>query len=119
MRHALEEGGMTVCAEVGDSRTAVAAAVRERPDLCLLADLGEGALLAIRELRRRVPQAAVVVTGDTSHVDEALGALHAGAAGFLPDEMSVERLPRTLRGVLRRGCPATASRRTAHRSASS
>jgi DNA-binding NarL/FixJ family response regulator len=100
MRRALEEGGMTVCAEVRDARTAITAAMRERPDLCLLAELDEGRLFAIRELRRRVPQSAVVVTGDTTHVDEAFGALYAGAAGFLPDDMSVERLPRTLRGVL-------------------
>lgn len=91
---------MTVCAEVRDAHTAVAAAVRERPDLCLLTDLGEGGLFAIRELRRRVPRTAVVVTGDASRVDDAFGALYAGAAGFLPDEMSVERLPRALRGVL-------------------
>jgi hypothetical protein len=36
-RRALEVGGMTVCAEARDARSAVAAAVRERPDLCLLA----------------------------------------------------------------------------------
>ena len=99
-RRVLEEGGLTVCAEVRDARTAVAAAVRERPDLCLLGNIDERGLYAIRELRRRVPRAAVVVTGKGAHVDAALGALSAGAAGFLPDEMSVERLPRVLRAVL-------------------
>ena len=100
-RRALEASGLTVCAEVRDARTAVTAAERERPDLCLLAGIGEEGLLAtIRELRRRLPRTAVVVTGDASDVEDAFEALHAGAAGFLPDEMNVQRLPRALRGVL-------------------
>jgi DNA-binding NarL/FixJ family response regulator len=92
-RRALEAGGMTVCAEARDARTAVAAALRERPDLCLLAvDIEEGGIFATREIRRRLPETAVVVTGGGTHLDDAFGALQAGAAGFLPDEMN----PRTI-----------------------
>lgn len=36
VRFALQAAGMVVCAEVGDAPSAVAAAERERPDLCLL-----------------------------------------------------------------------------------
>jgi DNA-binding NarL/FixJ family response regulator len=100
-RRALEARGMTVCAEARDARTAVAAALRERPDLCLLAvDIEEGGIFATREIRRRLPKTTVVVTGQSTHLDDAFGALHAGAAGFLPDEMNPERLARALRGVL-------------------
>jgi DNA-binding NarL/FixJ family response regulator len=100
MRRVLRGGGLTVCAEVRDVRTALVVAEREQPDLCLLADAQDGGFGAIRELRRRVPRTVIVVLGDASRVDRAFGALYAGAAGFLPDEMSVERMPRALRGAL-------------------
>jgi DNA-binding NarL/FixJ family response regulator len=100
-RRALEAGGMTVCAEARDARSAVAAALRERPDLCLLAvDIEEGGIFATREIRRRLPETAVVVTGEAMHLEDAFGALYAGAAGFLPGEMDPERMARALRGVL-------------------
>ena len=92
---------MTVCAEAKDARSAVAAALRERPDLCLLAvDIEEGGIFATREIRRRLPETVVVVTGQGTRLDDAFAALYAGAAGFLPDEMNPERMARALRGAL-------------------
>lgn len=94
--------GFAVCAEAEDADSAVAAAFREKPDICLL-DVcmpGDGIKAAAR-IVAELPGTAVVMISAT-HDDETLFAiLQAGAVGYLPKQNSFARLPEALRGVLR------------------
>src|SRR5438094_1874236 len=61
IRHALGEG-FEICAEVGDAESAVVAAVREEPDICLL-DIrmpGDGIHAAAR-ITALLPRSSVVM----------------------------------------------------------
>jgi DNA-binding NarL/FixJ family response regulator len=101
IRSALEQDGFVVCAEVGDAPSAVEAAVRERPDLCLL-DIhmpGSG-ISAARDISARVPESAVVVLTVSRNDDDVFDALRAGASGYLLKDMDPKRLPLALKGVL-------------------
>ena len=102
VRLALENGGFSVCAEVGDAAAAVEAAVRFRPTICLL-DIhmpGNG-IAAADEIGRRVPEAAVVMLTVSQGDDDLFDALEAGAIGYLLKDTSPLRLPDALRAVLR------------------
>jgi DNA-binding NarL/FixJ family response regulator len=102
VRLALESGGFSVCAEVGDAAAAVEAAVRLRPNICLL-DIhmpGNG-IAAADEISRRVPEAAVVMLTVSQGDDDLFDALEAGAIGYLLKDTSPLRLPDALRAVLR------------------
>ncbi|MDX6424195.1 MAG: two-component system, NarL family, nitrate/nitrite response regulator NarL [Gaiellaceae bacterium] len=102
VRLALENGGFAVCAEVGDAVAAVDAAVRFRPDICLL-DIhmpGSG-IAAADEIGTRVPEAAVVMLTVSQEDDDLFDALEAGAIGYLLKDTSPLRLPEALRAVLR------------------
>jgi DNA-binding NarL/FixJ family response regulator len=102
VRLALENGGFSVCAEVGDAAAAVEAAVRLRPSICLL-DIhmpGNG-IAAADEIGRRVPEAAVVMLTVSQEDDDLFDALEAGAIGYLLKDTSPLRLPDALRAVLR------------------
>jgi DNA-binding NarL/FixJ family response regulator len=102
VRVALENGGFSVCAEVGDAVSAVEAAVRLRPSVCLL-DIhmpGNG-IAAADEIGRRVPEAAVVMLTVSQEDEDLFDALEAGAIGYLLKDTSPLRLPDALRAVLR------------------
>jgi DNA-binding NarL/FixJ family response regulator len=102
IRASLENDGFVVCAEVADGAAAVAAAIRERPDLCLL-DIhmpGNG-ISAAREISARVPETAVVVLTVSRDDEDVFDALRAGASGYLLKDMDAERLPMALKGVLK------------------
>jgi DNA-binding NarL/FixJ family response regulator len=90
-----------ICAEVADAPAAVAAALREQPDVCLL-DIhmpGSG-VAAIWEITARLPQAKVVMLTVSKDDADVLAALRAGAAGYLLKDMDLDRLPDALAGVL-------------------
>jgi DNA-binding NarL/FixJ family response regulator len=102
VRLALENGGFSVCAEVSDAVSAVEAAVRLRPSVCLL-DIhmpGNG-IAAADEIGRRVPEAAVVMLTVSQEDEDLFDALEAGAIGYLLKDTSPTRLPDALRAVLR------------------
>jgi DNA-binding NarL/FixJ family response regulator len=79
------EPTLTVVGEAGDGETAVAAAVRLRPDVVLM-DVrmpGMGGIEATRRITAVLPETRVLVL-TTFDLDEyAFGALTAGASGFL------------------------------------
>jgi len=90
-----------VCAEVDTAATAVAAAVDQRPDVCLL-DIhmpGNG-IAAAAEIASRVPEAAVVMLTVSRNDADLFAALRAGACGYLLKDIDPHRLPLALRGVL-------------------
>jgi DNA-binding NarL/FixJ family response regulator len=102
VRMALMRGGFRVLAEAADADGAVEAVLRERPDVCLL-DIrmpGSGIEAATR-LSRLAPATAVVMLSVSNSAEDLLAALRAGARGYLPKDMSPERLPAALRGVLK------------------
>jgi DNA-binding NarL/FixJ family response regulator len=101
VRAALERDSFVICAEVGDGRGAVDAALRERPDVCLL-DIhmpGSG-IRAAEEITRELPETAVVMLTVSRTDVDLFDALRAGACGYLLKDIDPTRLPLALRGVL-------------------
>lgn len=90
-----------VCAEAEDAAGAIDAAVRERPDVCLL-DIrmpGSG-IAAAWEISSRLPTTKVVmltVSTDDTHL---FASLRAGASGYLVKDIDHERLQNALHSVL-------------------
>ena len=101
LRHDLERGGLEVCAEVSTGADAVNAALRERPDLCLLdIQMPEGGGLAAAEaIRRSLPLTKVVLITAVPDEDGVLAAARAGADGYLAKEVNPRRLPQIVRAV--------------------
>lgn len=101
VRRVLEAHGFDVCAEADDAGGAVAAAVRERPDVCLL-DIrmpGNG-ITAAAEIASAVPEAAIVMLTVSRDDDDLFSALRVGAAGYLLKDIPAERLGSSLDAVL-------------------
>jgi DNA-binding NarL/FixJ family response regulator len=106
VRMALLSGGMRVLAEAADRDGAVSAVLKERPDICLLdVYMPGGGIQAAATLAAVAPDTAVVMLTVSDSVEDLLGALHAGAVGYLPKDTPPDRLPVALRGVLA-GVPA-------------
>jgi DNA-binding NarL/FixJ family response regulator len=101
IRSSLEQDGFVVCAEVADGPSAVEAAIRERPDLCLLdVHMPGNGISAAGEITARVPETAVVVLTVSRNDDDVFDALRAGASGYLLKDMEAARLSAALKGVL-------------------
>jgi DNA-binding NarL/FixJ family response regulator len=99
----LEQHGFEVVGEAGDGPEAIAAAGRLRPDLVLL-DLsmpGMSGLAVLPLLRDAAPECEVVVLTASGTEDNLLGAIRAGAAGYLLKSEAPERIAAFLRGVVR------------------
>jgi two-component system, NarL family, nitrate/nitrite response regulator NarL len=101
VRLALEEGGFVVSAEEGTGPAAVAAALRDPPDLCLLDLHMPGGIEAAAAIRARLAETQVVMLSASSNEKDVFAALQAGAAGYLLKGMNPARLGPTLVGVLR------------------
>jgi two-component system, NarL family, nitrate/nitrite response regulator NarL len=100
-RALVADGGFVICAEAAHAAEAVAAAVRERPDVCLL-DIrmpGNG-LDAIWEINARLPTVRIIMLTVSEEHADLLAALSAGAHGYLLKTMNFERLPHAVRGAL-------------------
>jgi DNA-binding NarL/FixJ family response regulator len=108
MRDAVERNGrFVVCAEAADGSSAVEAALRERPDLCLL-DIrmpGTSGIAATREITTRLPGTKVVMITVSLDDDDLLNALRAGAVGYLLKDIDPDRLPYALSDALDGGAP--------------
>lgn len=101
VRAALDGGGFTVVAEGHDADSAVAAALREQPDVVLL-DIhmpGNGIAAAVT-IGERLPGAAVVMLTVSRDDDDLFASLKAGAMGYLLKDMDPARLAPALQGVL-------------------
>jgi DNA-binding NarL/FixJ family response regulator len=98
------------CTEVADAESAVDAAVRDRPDVCLLGlDPSGQALRAVNEIVSRVPSATVILLTSKLDEEEFMAAVRAGASGYLTQSLDPARLPHVVRGALR-GEPAVPRR---------
>jgi DNA-binding NarL/FixJ family response regulator len=101
VRRALEAGGLNVCAEVANAEDAVEAALRQRPDLCLLdVRMPGGGIWAAKEIREHLDDTIIVMLTVCSDEDELFEALRAGASGYLLKDMDPGRLPALLRAAV-------------------
>jgi DNA-binding NarL/FixJ family response regulator len=101
IRAALEEPDFVICAEEADAPSAVAAALRTQPHICLL-DIhmpGNG-IAAAAEIANALPETALVMLTVSRNDDDLFAALRAGASGYLLKDTDPARLPHALRGVL-------------------
>jgi DNA-binding NarL/FixJ family response regulator len=99
----LQQNGFTVAGEAADGETAVRRAAELEPDLILL-DLslpGMNGLEALPQLRAAAPAAEVVVLTASGTEENLLGAIRAGAAGYLLKSEPPERIVEFLRGAAR------------------
>ena len=88
-------------AEAADGPSAVAAAERERPALCLLdVHMPGSGIRAAGEILQRLPDTAVVMLTVSRNDEDLFDALRVGAAGYLLKDTDPDRLPHALRGVL-------------------
>jgi len=101
VRGLLERDGFEVCGEASDPEAAVEAALRERPDICLIGVLmPESGIRATRRITTALPQTAVVILTTSESRDHLVGAIRAGAIGYLLTSANLEELGSILRGVL-------------------
>ena len=90
------------CTEAADAESAVNAAVRDRPDVCLLGlDLGGQGLRVVTEIVARVPSAAVILLTSKLDEEEFMAAVRAGASGYVTQNLDPKRLPYVVQGALR------------------
>jgi DNA-binding NarL/FixJ family response regulator len=98
----LTAGGIEVCAEAASGTAAVHAALRERPDLCLL-DIqmpeGDGGLVAAEEILRSLPATRVLLITATPSSAGADAAARLGAHGYVGKDISAGRLVELVRAV--------------------
>ena len=83
-----------------DAPAAIQAAIRERPDICLLdVQMPGGGLGTVQEIRARLPKMKIVLLTCSDDDEDLFGALRAGVDGYLLKTMNLQRLPETLNGV--------------------
>jgi two-component system, NarL family, nitrate/nitrite response regulator NarL len=106
IRQGLEQRGLTVVAEASTVDEALALAVREDPDLCLVSmQLPGGGLAAVARIVKAVPATAVVVLAVESAGGDVVAALERGALGYLPEDVGDDELAASLRAAAK-GEPA-------------
>jgi DNA-binding NarL/FixJ family response regulator len=101
VRRLLERNGFEVCGEASDAEAAVEEALRERPDICLIGALGpRSGRRATRQIASALPKTAIVILTASESRDDLVGAIKAGAVGYLLKSEKQEELPSILRSVL-------------------
>lgn len=100
VREALEKHGFVVVAEVGDAPSAIRAATRLRPDVCLIeVGLPGDGLNAVGRIARASPRTLIVVLSQSDRPEDVVGAFTRGASGYLLKGIGGEQLASTLRGA--------------------
>jgi two-component system nitrate/nitrite response regulator NarL len=101
VRMALERDGIEVCAEVANAFEAVEAALRERPDLCLLdVHMPGGGPSAASKITSNLPGTMVVMLTVSRDNADVLESLRRGAVGYLLKDMNPASLPVAVRAAL-------------------
>jgi two-component system, NarL family, nitrate/nitrite response regulator NarL len=89
-----------ICAEIDNAAGAVAAAVRERPDVCVLDVQLPGSGLSVAwEISARLPRTKIVMLTTSDDDCELFAALRAGAEGYLLKTAEFDHMPGLLAGV--------------------
>jgi DNA-binding NarL/FixJ family response regulator len=98
----LADDGFEVCAEAGNANAAVDAAMRERPDVCLLdVHMPGSGITAAEEIQARLAGTVVVMLTVSHEAEDLAASRRAGARGYLLKDMDPARLPDALRSALR------------------
>jgi DNA-binding NarL/FixJ family response regulator len=101
IRLALEADGIQVYTEPVTAMEAIDFAVAQQPHICLLAEtLPGGAIVAVDAIHRRIPDTKIVLLTDEEEPRSLLGAIRAGASGFVRKDRDPTRMPATIRGVI-------------------
>jgi two-component system, NarL family, nitrate/nitrite response regulator NarL len=101
VRMALERGGIEVCAEESTAAGAVEAAMRERPDACILdIHMPGGGISAASLITFRLPGTVVLMLTVSVADEDMLEAVRRGAAGYLLKDMDPRQLPDAVRAAL-------------------
>lgn len=101
LRATLEAAGHIVCGEAEDASSALAVAVRERPDVAVLDVVMPGnGVVAAAQITARLPQCHVVMLTVSEEDEHLFAALRAGASGYLLKETAGERLPAVIESVV-------------------
>jgi DNA-binding NarL/FixJ family response regulator len=100
MRESLEHGGIDVVGEAATGAEAIDAAVRTRPDVCLIDIWMPGDGIATAEnILQALPSTKVVLITATPDEAGALAAARAGAVGYLGKDIDPRRLPQVIQAV--------------------
>jgi len=95
---ALEHGGCEVCAEAANADDAIAAAIAERPDVCVIdLEMPGSGIRAVGEITTHLPDTRVVVLTVSTAQDDLFDAIRAGAAGYMLKDMDPGELPDLVR----------------------
>ena len=102
LRLALAPRGFAVAAEAADANSAIDAALRVRPDVCLIAThLPDGGIRAAAGIHVRAPDVAIVMLAAAADEGELFAALDAGAVGYLLKDIDPDALGAALHAVAR------------------
>ncbi len=100
VRSDLAPYGFAVVADAADAASAVEAALREAPELCLVSlDVPGGGLHALAEIARRLPATTVIALTVANVPEDLIAALRRGAGGYLLKEMKAIELAKVLRAA--------------------
>lgn len=111
VRAALEGHGFKVVAEAGNGRAAVEAALRERPDICLM-DIAmpvRDGITATREITTAQPETVVIMLSAFEDDENLFAALQAGASGYLIKGVSEHELRERLLRMVQGESPMSAT----------
>jgi DNA-binding NarL/FixJ family response regulator len=110
VRMALSRAGIDVCAEAGSAAASVEAAIRERPDVCLLdVHMPGGGTSAASTITSRLPETVVLMLTVSHDDDDLFEALRRGAFGYLVKDMDPAALPAAIRSAARGEPPLSPS----------
>jgi DNA-binding NarL/FixJ family response regulator len=100
----LGASGYDVVAQAIDAASAIAAALREHPDVCLLDVRMPGSgIEAAREIVDKLPDTRVVMLSVSHDLDDIVDAIGAGAAGYVYKDSDTEALTRAIEDVVAGG----------------
>ena len=95
LRSVLERGGLEVVGEAEQASDAIAAIEHLRPNICVIAVVGDGVgISAIRRIAEGVDSTHVLVLASAPSHDGLLEALRAGASGYPPRATGRARIVR-------------------------
>jgi DNA-binding NarL/FixJ family response regulator len=102
VRFGLPRHGVKIVAEAGDADDAVEAALRHRPQVCLLdVDTPGGWIAASDRINADLPGTKIALLSGSATREELRDAILAGADAYLPRSTAPDRLAEALKGLVR------------------